>query len=476
MICISVTPTSRTLAKVDLLNASRQGDIIELCIDHLIKVPDFKDLIGGLDKPVIISCRRKQDGGHWSGNEEDRLSLLRQAIAAGPDYIELDLDIAPQIPRFGNTKRVIAFTRLDRPEYDIDSIFDEAITHQADIIKFRWPTPTLSDAWPLLAVVSQRRSIPIVGQGLSRGELTFSVLGKKYNSPWIYAALEKGMEDFPGQATINELNEIYHINDINKKTAFIAVAGLREAETETLKIMNEGFKKLGLNKRCLPVHIKKVDRLSKMFDILKIKVLIANTQFASVLLRLADHSEPQDQESGHYDLFLKQADGWHGYNSLKRSLRKSLDNLRTSSPSGEQRQDRSTALVIGTNSTAKTVIQLMQKKPSLLSITGTDEKQARKLAEEFQIRHVPFHAMYDTYSDLVFLTDANLEQGSSRQQINPSYFRPGMTVVDLCNLPLDHPLANEADQRGCHLLSASAIWKDQVKSQFKAITGETLPE
>ena len=263
MICISVTPTSRTLAKVDLLNASRQGDIIELCIDHLAKTPDFKDLIGDLDKPVIISCRRKQDGGHWNGSEEDRLSLIRQAIVAGPDYIELDLDIAPQVPRFGDTKRVIAFTRLDRPEHDVDSVFEEAIKHQADVIKFRWPTLTLSQSWPLLAAVSQSRSIPIVGQGMSRGELTFSVLGKKYNSPWIYAALEKGMEDFPGQATIHELKDVYHIDDINKKTSFIAVAGLGTAETETLKAMNEGFRKLGVNRRCLPMHIEKLDRLTK---------------------------------------------------------------------------------------------------------------------------------------------------------------------------------------------------------------------
>ncbi|MBL4886303.1 MAG: type I 3-dehydroquinate dehydratase [Planctomycetaceae bacterium] len=475
MICISVTPKSRTLAKVDLLNASRQGDIIELCIDYLVKTPDFNDLIGGLNKPVIISCRRKQDGGHWAGTEEERISLLRQAIVAGPDYIELDLDIAAEIPRYGKTQRVIAITRLDHPEYDIDSILEEAAKHQADVIKFRWPTLTLSDAWPLLAVVCQHRSIPIVGQGLSRGELTFSVLGMKYNSPWIYAALEKGMEDFPGQATIRELKETYHIDDINKKTTFIAVAGLTEAETQTLKMMNEGFRKLSLNIRCLPVHIKKTDRLTKMFDILKIKVLIANKHLASRLLPLADHASGRDRATDYFDLFLKQADGWHGYNSLLRSLRKNLDEVMHFTSGSGKKQNRSAAMIIGTNSTAKTVIQLMQKEPMVINVTGTDEKQARKLAEELQIRHVPFQGIYESHCDLVILTDSEVKQGTGRQQINPSYFQPGMTVVDLCNIPLEHELTVEARQRGCQILEATEIWKKLTKSQFKTITGEALP-
>ncbi len=38
---------------------------------------------------------------------------------------------------------------MDRPETDIDSIFDEAANANADVVKFTWPTPTLDDAWPL---------------------------------------------------------------------------------------------------------------------------------------------------------------------------------------------------------------------------------------------------------------------------------------------------------------------------------------
>src|SRR5690349_9717765 len=105
MICISVTPESRTLAPADLLNASRQCDLIELCLDHFINEPNVGELIKMVDKPILVSCRNEKNGGKWKGSEEARVKLLREAIVAGPAYVELDLDIANSIPRFGKTRR-----------------------------------------------------------------------------------------------------------------------------------------------------------------------------------------------------------------------------------------------------------------------------------------------------------------------------------------------------------------------------------
>lgn len=109
MICITVTPESRTLAPADLLNASRHCDLIELCLDHFINEPNIGELVKMVDKPIMISCRSEKDGGNWKGTEQQRIQLLREAIVAGPAYIELDLEIANSIPRFGKTQRVVSF-------------------------------------------------------------------------------------------------------------------------------------------------------------------------------------------------------------------------------------------------------------------------------------------------------------------------------------------------------------------------------
>src|SRR5262249_23774256 len=156
----------------------------------------------------------------FQGTDEERQALLRQAIVAAPAYIELDFEIAGKIPRVGKTKRVISYTSLDKPLGNVDEILERAAKLNADVVKFTWPTPTLQAAWPLLAAVSAKRDIPVVGVGWGESSVTFSLLARRYGSPWIYAALEKGMEAHPGQPTVNDLDEVYGFRDIGSGTRF----------------------------------------------------------------------------------------------------------------------------------------------------------------------------------------------------------------------------------------------------------------
>ncbi len=472
MICITVTPSSRTLAKVDLLNAARQGDIIELCLDHFVNEPDVKDLITAVDKPMIVSCRRSPDGGKWKGTEEERLLLLRQAIVAGPAYVELDLDIAPSIPRFGKTKRVISFTRLDRPESDIDSVFNKAAKAQADIVKFAWPTPTIDDAWPLLAAVSQKRSVPVVGIGLGQPELTFSLLGLKYGSPWVYAALEPGMEAYPGQATIFDLKETYHCESINAKTTFVAIAGFGPTQTLMTRILNAAFNEIGVNVRCLPVELGDIRQLKKMLDILKIKAIFVQGPFGQKLLELADHIDPHDRQCQYLNLLLKREDGWHGYNTLWRAALKALETKVAEQGSTLKRQS---VLIVGNGGIADSVTHAVVQKQGLVSVSGPDDKQSQQTAQRNQCRHVPFHNLYDTLADIVIMADPAITAGAGRHQVNPSLFVPTMTILDVGDAAVEGVFTQEARLRGCDLISGSQLFLEQLAAQFKAITGKELP-
>ena len=475
MICISVAPTSRKLAKADLLNAARFGDIIELCLDHLAKEPDVKDLISTISKPIIISCRRKQDGGHWDGTEEARLTLLRQAIVAGPAYIELDLDIAPNIPRFGKTQRVISFTRLDRPENDIDGIFAEAAQQHADVVKFTWPTPTLDDAWPLLVAVSQKRRLPIVGLGLGRADLTFSLLGRKYGSPWIYAALEQSMAAFPGQATVFELDETYHWRDIDKKTAFVAVAGFGPSQTATTRILNAGFQQLGLNVRCLPVEVGELQQLRKMLDALKVRAVIVGSGLGAKMLPLADEIDAVDRQTGYVDLLLRKSDDkWHGYNSLWRCGLKALE-AQLAQPGSEYPLERCNMLVLGTGGAAPALVYAGTHRKALVSICGPNDKEAQRLAASLNCRFIPFQNAYSTLADAVVIADSSLKSGVHQGCINPSLLKAGMTVLDVSDPPVEHPLFGEARERGCRLIDPAEVFAGQIAAQFKSITGKDLP-
>ncbi len=475
MICISVTPESRQLAKVDIYNAANQCDLVEVCLDRLHKEPDVKDIISGCKKPVLISCRPVAEGGHFDGTEEERLALMRQAILAGPDYIELDPKSAQKIPRFGKTQRVVSFASMTRPLNDVEEAFEEATRCQADIIKFTWPTETLESAWPLLAVVSQKRMLPVVGLGLGRCGLTFSLLGRKYGSPWIYAALERGMEAFPGQPTVGELDDVYRWRQVDSKTRFIGVVGGGVIELAISKILNAAFDLSGMNTRCLPLDFKSLDQVPKMLDILKIPAVIATPQAGRRVMSLATKGDDVSTASRFSDVIIKSADGWQAHNLVWKSTLRALE-AKLGKQSGEDRPlDKRNTIIIGSDGLAISLAHGIKRRQGLVSICSGDEVEAQKIAQSCELRYVPVAKLYETLVDVVALTANTLDFGSKKSPLNPSLLRPGMTVMDLSEFPGESDLTQEARERGCKVVEPSEVFGDYVGLLFKSLTGQELP-
>lgn len=476
MICISVAPESRNFAKVDILNAAAQSDLVELCLDRLIKTPDIGDLIAGFETPILVSCRRPEEGGQFKGTESERVKLLKQAIIAEPAYIELDLETAKQVPRFGKTKRVISYTSLKKPLSQVDDIFAEMEEAKADVIKFTWPTPTLQTAWPLLAAISQKRKIPVVGLGLGAAGITFSLLGVKYGSPWIYAALEKGMEAYEGQPTLAELDDVYHHQKISAQTRFIGVAGLGVAERRTIEVFNNASEKLGLDFRCLPLVINDFKQVHKMLGILKIRSLVVSPRMGEFILPLAEHLEESSQQTGYGDLQLNQPDGWHAYDTVRRSAVKSLEAiLEGKAPGTESLFQRKNILVLGKSGLTKAIVYSLAQQGAVVSVTSGDDRAAQGIARTFDVRYVPFANLYDTLTDIVIQTDPDLKLGHGKTDFNPSYLRESMTVMDISQLPEETDFMREAEGRGCEVVCVNEIYSKQLNQIFKAITGVEIP-
>ena len=110
-ICAVVGRTRHKMMHIEMLEAAKRGaKLIELRLDFLAKAPDFKRLLDGRPCPLIATFRRPIDGGRWSGDEGERETLLRQAIVAGFDYVDLETDVADSIRRFGKVRRIFEFT------------------------------------------------------------------------------------------------------------------------------------------------------------------------------------------------------------------------------------------------------------------------------------------------------------------------------------------------------------------------------
>src|SRR5262249_41848767 len=161
MICISIAQESRRLALADMLNAARQCDLLEVRLDRFGKAPELGELLTVKPRPIIMSCRRPQDGGQWDGSEDERLALLRQCIVGKADYVETELDVADQIRKFPPAKRVISYTNLAETPADIAAIYAQAQTKNPDVIKLTTLARTPEEAWPLVQILA-KPAVPTV--------------------------------------------------------------------------------------------------------------------------------------------------------------------------------------------------------------------------------------------------------------------------------------------------------------------------
>src|SRR5579871_6062839 len=110
MICVVIARTRHKMMITEVQEAAKRGaQLIELRLDYLARSPDIKRLLAHRPCPLIATVRRPEDGGRWNSSEQARKMLLRQAIAAGFDWVDIETDIAEEVKRFKDVKRIVSY-------------------------------------------------------------------------------------------------------------------------------------------------------------------------------------------------------------------------------------------------------------------------------------------------------------------------------------------------------------------------------
>jgi 3-dehydroquinate dehydratase/shikimate dehydrogenase len=303
-----------------------------------------------------------------------------------------------------------------------------------------------------------------------------ALVGRMLEAPWSYAALERGLESVPGQPTVGDLKECYAWDEIGPKTRFVGLVGPIERQTGiTARLLNAAFRQIDDRHRCLPLPVQSFDRLLSRLEQLKINALLVAPSFAAEAARNATKREGSAEPTGYADLLLRQPDGWTAYNTVWRRALAAVEERLGKKSAEDHPLQRCNLLVVGSGGMAPALVYGIQKKNGIVSVTGPDEKGAQQLAQKFNVRHVPFHNVYDTLADVVVLADAGIKMGHQKTEINPGYFRSTMLVMDLSAMPHDTELLAEVRARGCRVVDPRDAFREWVAAQFESICGKRFP-
>ncbi|HLN33325.1 MAG TPA: type I 3-dehydroquinate dehydratase [Gemmataceae bacterium] len=476
MICISIAQESRRMALVDMLNAAGQCDLLEIRLDRFDKAPDISELLARKPKPIIFSCRRQQDGGAWQGSEAERLALLRQCIVSKADYVEIELDSADEIRKFPPAKRVITYTNLKETPSNIAEIYERAQTKNPDVIKLATVARAPEEAWPLLHILS-KPAVPTVAFGLGKPGVMLSVLGKKIGAPWTYAALEKGMEAYPGQPTVRELEEIYHYREIDRSTKLIGVTGFGEREYVTVGIMNALLATQALPIRCLPLAMGNISLFHKMLEAVHLQAVIVDEDHRGPVLSIATSLDDPAQQSQAVDLLRRKEKKWRGYNLLGKASQSALEAAMRGKSAAEEPLRGRVVMIVGVNATARMLAFEIKERGGMIVLASHDRAAAQQLAQTLECRHVQFEALYSTMHDVLIVCDREVDQQRGKAQagaagLHAGYLRHGMTVMDLTASIRKSRLLRDAEVRGCNVVLPRVVLREQLAVQFRKITGQ----
>jgi 3-dehydroquinate dehydratase/shikimate dehydrogenase len=476
MICISICQESRRFALVDMHNAAPQCDLLEVRLDRFGKAPEISELLAAKPKPVIMSCRRPQDGGHWDGTEDERLAILRQCIISKADYVEIELDAADSVRPFPGCKRVISYTNLDETPADLADLYAFALTKQPDVIKLTTLARTPEEAWPLVQVLG-KASVPTVAVGLGKPGVMLAVLGKKIGAPWTYAALERGMEAHPGQPTVHDLEQVYHYRAIDRNTLLVGVTGFERREYVTVGLLNAALAHLKLSARCLPLGVGSVRVLRKVLAAVHLPSVIVDEENQGRILEIATELQPAARQARAADTLVHQGEKWHAAYLLDRAAVAALEGvLRARTPADKPLAGR-TVMLVGVTPLTRLLAERIAKHGGILILAAREREAVHQLAQELKCRYVLLEAVYSTLHDvLIVCSDEAPAAGRSRDAgLRASYLKSGMTVMDLTSPLVPSPLLAEARQRGCGVVDPRQVLLEQVARQFKLISGKDAP-
>jgi 3-dehydroquinate dehydratase/shikimate dehydrogenase len=451
------------MALADMVNAAKQCDLLEIRLDRFGKGPDIAALLKNKTRPIIFSCRRRKDGGDWEGTEEERLMLLRNCVASKADFVEIELDVADQVRPLPPTRRVIACTDLQEKPDDIAKLYREAKSKHPDIIKLVTLARTPEEAWPLVKILA-KPALPTVAVGLGKPGIMLNVLGKKIGAPWAYAALERGMEAYPGQPTVRDLRDVYHYDAIERGTRMVGVTGFSGREYATVAALNAAFAHLGLPVRCLPLAVGSVPLFRKIIDAVHMAGVLIDPEHRGTILGIAGKLEPSAEESHTADLLLPKEPSWHAYDTLGRAITVSLEQALASKGKSDSPLKGRHVMVVGTNATARSVAYGVRRQGAAPIVAARDRDPARKLAQALGCRHVQLEALYTTMHDVLVVC----EEG----ELHAGYLRPGMVVADLSGPVTRTTLLTEAAARGCAAVEPAQVLIEQLVLQLQLLTGQ----
>jgi 3-dehydroquinate dehydratase/shikimate dehydrogenase len=471
--------------------ASEGIQLVELRLDFLRREPDFSRLLSSRPGAAIVTARRKQDGGMWNESESKRLSTLRSAIVAQPEFIDLELDVAREIERFGSTKRIISYHDFTQTP-NLDKLYNDMESNDPDIIKIATTPQTVDDMFRLMKFVKEKNQLAkesgdkLSGKGngirvigICMGEIgkATRILAKRFGMPFTYATFSRERIIAPGILVYDELLNLYHYESTNNETATFGIIANPIGHSLSPLIHNKSYVGQNINAVYVPFQIESANDVrhfidhAEEFGICGLSVTIPHK--VTVVEKLTK-MEPAVDKIGACNTIVFKNKERLGYNTDYTAAVSSIETAMGGDIKNELGilQGKS-ALILGAGGAGMALAYGLKKRGAVVTVTDANNEKAVELSIQIGCETVQWNDRYTINPEiLVNCTPVGMHPNINESPFDKDKLFAGMIVFDAVYNPENTLLIKSAKEKGCKAVSGVEMFVGQACLQFKLFTGE----
>ena len=490
LVCLCLTGKTLEEDATIVRKYKKYLDIVELRADFLeqdeqLRIRDFPSMV---NVPVILTIRRKIDGGRYMEGESSRTMLFARALAfADSDtrknfaYVDFEEDF--HVPGLQDAalafgiKIIRSCHKMTEPVSDIAEHFRKMRTTGFEIPKISFMPRTLHD---VTRAFKEAEKLEHSEQILcAMGALGFPtrVLSAKLHSYLTYTSPSETLGNLFSIGHIDPitLENLYHFHSIDETTKIFGITGFPLKYTSSPKIQNAFFAEKQMNAVYIPFKSATIEDALEFADTLKVRgfsVTIPHKESAITLLREADAVA---ESIGACNTVVKENGHWKGYNTDCSGFLKALLEF-----TGFKNLKHMKVAVIGAGGASRAICCAVKELGGKACVFNRTLEKAKLIAEKYGFDYATLgpesQEKLKKYSQLIIQTTSKgmgIKEPSNAEN-DPIWFYAftGKEIVcDIIYEPEVTPVMARADAAGCKVSNGLSMLKYQAESQFELFKG-----